>query len=256
MPHAEIGPYIVASHPLKLSVCFSLKAGLSQWPGFIWNVSGLGPFPGWSHRSEPHTPGKPDAVNSFIGKAWKPFYDKHTAEEGWTHVLAVRDPLERLLSSYLYWCARVPRLKGHCLNFLAHNVTFASFVAALQPSLADPHFSLQSSRCGGWPHHDPVLRWSQTAADSATAADQLMTLHAAGTTLCERLRIPRSTRDVYFPPSSTRNGRTMAGTKAALYYYGESNATTSQIVKDALRLYQHDYQALRFPYPAWLRQQP
>jgi len=258
--HAEnYGPYIIASHTLKLSVCFSLKAGMSTWPRFIWNMSGLEHQRGDAtkrHGRVPHTPGTPDAVSSFLTNDWKPFYDNYTAEEGWTHVLAVRDPLERLLSSYLSWCPEIDtkhkEAKPHCLNFLKppHNVSFASFVAALRPSLVDPHFSLQSSRCARWPHHDPVLRWSQAAAYHATATDPLTTLHAAGTTLCERLRLPRSTCDAYFPPSSDKRRRFLAGTKVARYYYGESNSTTSQIVEDALRLYRHDYQALRFPYPA------
>jgi len=73
------------------------------------------------------------------------------AGSGWTKIVALRDPLERIVSGYLDWCVDGHGKRDHCSNFEdgAANPSFEEFALALaaKPS-TDLHFMPQSTFCG------------------------------------------------------------------------------------------------------------
>jgi hypothetical protein len=84
-------------------VCLGYKAASSEWRPFIFNISGAELTRPTYEQTYLPTNGDP-LVAEFIEKDWQGFYKDHTS--GWLHVLAVRDPLERLLSGYMNKGAR------------------------------------------------------------------------------------------------------------------------------------------------------
>jgi hypothetical protein len=179
-----------------------------------------------------------------------------------------------------------------CVNFANQSVSFPEFVSALRVgTYIDPHFQLQSAHCEGWDQHGMVVRWSRshgmTTADTASIDTQIRAAAAAASVhapeayeswprktdqpppvltslqegagaVCDRLGIPRSTCDVFFPVKSVAEHATKAGAMLAQMYCpgsdGASAGRTFPILQQALYLYLRDYDALRFPYPQWMLQ--
>lgn len=98
-----LGAQLFVSYPHRFSVCISNKAAFKNWRPFIHNISGTMVPRKITYRPT-YVPSEQNcAAAEFIGRDWQGFYTKHSS--GWLHVLAVRDPLERLLSGYMNKCA-------------------------------------------------------------------------------------------------------------------------------------------------------
>jgi hypothetical protein len=98
-----LGAELFVSYPQRLSVCLSYKSAFKSWRPWIHNISGT-EMPKNSTYRPTYVPSRKDpAVAEFLGRDWQGFYTDSSS--GWLHVLAVRDPLERLLSGYMNKCA-------------------------------------------------------------------------------------------------------------------------------------------------------
>jgi hypothetical protein len=96
------GAELLVSYPHRFSVCLSYKSAFSGWRAFIHNISGTGQPAAPTFRPT-YLPSREDpAAAEFLGRDWQGFYKDNSS--GWLHVLAVRDPLERLLSGYMNKC--------------------------------------------------------------------------------------------------------------------------------------------------------
>jgi hypothetical protein len=112
------GAQLFVSYPHRLSVCMSNKAAFKNFRPFIHNISGT-QVPKRLTYLPTYVPSKRSpAAAEFLGRDWQGFYTSHSS--GWLHVLAVRDPLERLLSGYMNKCACTrefrPRLPLWCVR--------------------------------------------------------------------------------------------------------------------------------------------
>lgn len=275
--------------PAKLSVCVGFKAAYSEWRGLVHalahpSVSLRGdvvvdargrPFRQHMEYSGGFEPRLKKRVGSggFMGdhlhNGWAEFY---ASTPEWHHVLAVRDPLERLYSGYLDKCvANRPGTSEHRKNCLMRGSLrctdpsatpeFAEFVHGLRSLWALPkahphslrhpksngHFCLQSSACGGFRNHSAVLRWQSHGVNGSRS------LQKQGRALCTLLRRPVAICEYFFAKARAGSATSRHRTSAAVwnlrhsYFFNDSN-----VLREAMEIYGDDYAALGIPRPDWL----
>ena len=176
----------------------------------------------------------------------------------WIKVVAVRDPLERLLSAFLDKCTSYPANDSHhamhCISFARTMPSFDEFVRKLTPSsiVNDHHFNLQSNFCQlrpSKPRFSPLAHppASETLPHMLPEYDVVLKMSEPDflpqvDALLARVGIDLRLRRRFLPGASAARHRTGAARRMSSFY-------TRSLAERALRLYRRDYEAfgLRMP---------
>lgn len=188
-------------------------------------------------------------IGDLFGHIWQRVYHDLPT---FTHLLVVRDPLERLLSAYLDRCVATKTVQDRsvCANFpfLSYTPTFKQFVSAMHHEMnhsqqrymiheVDSHWRWQITGCGTRHATLTVIPWRTVENDSTTS------LHAASLRICKIANRPsRNCNSIPF--ESKADHRTGSAARIAEYYQ-------LPVLREAMNLYAGEYEALKLPIPSW-----
>jgi hypothetical protein len=183
-------------------------------------------------------------------------------DPSWTKITVFRDPLERLLSGYTFWCvqheAGDPQHARHCVNFPFTTPTFAEFVEKMTTSPPrNIHFVSQRGFCGllkalpvfnyviwmsPWKHLAPV----RTSFDGMSYHQQILSI-------IQTLDLPfEPFQKFLWIKRNITDDVEMAQERKRLHVIKKHY--TTKAVNQALRMYKGDYDFYNISIPFWARQ--
>ena len=248
---------VFVSYLGRISACVPPKCGTTSWIEALQDISGIESaevthkrfITDWYDRNGLRTL----SLNASLG-----FVRNH--RRGWSHIIVIRDPLERLLSGYLERCRHKIRDSYVTLDDCAFAAgekgeapsfdEFIDQVSGLAPNNGDlaslevnDHFRLQSSQCGPPQQYDFVVIWSQQSKDMNLTSQVEDTFNKIG--------LPGRIQKTYFPhrtsvPAGMHNFHSqLAGAKLKRYY-------TPAILHKVVPLLAPDYNMYNMTLPQWV----
>jgi len=270
---------LLASQTHRLSICVPYKAAMSQWTWLLWTMSnGTNCNTSAPGRRLLLSPGgiemqyAGDRVLSVTG--WQDFYNTFTSERfnrddvttaqhrmpDFRHIHVIREPLERLVSSYLDRCLkrRVSWCGGESDRWgIGDEPTlksFRRFVRLLHTramksgplGVSDEHFKNQTDGCNSvlleprgleQQGHIRLLWQSQSEALLPPSLSATASLHEQVMSICSDTSLPRSICSAAFPPKSAASHATGAGGSPLALQVRQDRL----LLRDIVELYPADF---------------